>query len=64
MGRWLFGAGADGSYPGLRQWRSATAPFPVSVGTFSTSNAVTADWLMTLRPRVGYAGDRGSPLRR
>jgi outer membrane immunogenic protein len=56
--RWLFGVEADVSYLGLRQSRNATAPFPVSVGTFSTSNAVTADWLMTLRPRVGYAVDR------
>lgn len=56
--RWLFGVEADANYFGLRQTRSVTAPFPVGVGAFTTSNAVTADWLVTLRPRVGYTIDR------
>jgi outer membrane immunogenic protein len=56
--RWLFGVEADASYFGLKQSRSVSAPFPVGLGAFTTSNAVTADWLVSLRPRVGYAVDR------
>ncbi|MET0969334.1 MAG: outer membrane beta-barrel protein [Tardiphaga sp.] len=56
--RWLFGVEADAGYLGLKQSRSVTAPFPVGLGAFTTSNAVTADWLVSLRPRVGYAVDR------
>ena len=56
--RWLFGVEADVSYLGLRQSRTVTSPFPVGLGTFTTSNSVTTDWLATLRPRVGYAVDR------
>lgn len=56
--RWLFGVEADASAFGLRQSRSVTAPFPVGLGAFTTSNAVTADWLVSLRPRVGYTVDR------
>lgn len=53
--RWLFGVEADVNYFGLNQSQRATASFPVGVGSFTTTNAVTTDWLVTLRPRVGYA---------
>jgi outer membrane immunogenic protein len=56
--RWLFGVEADANYFGLNQSRTATAAFPIGISTFSTTNSVTTDWLVTLRPRVGYAVDR------
>lgn len=56
--RWLFGVEADASYLGLKQARTAAAPFPIGISTFSTTNSVSTDWLVTLRPRVGYAVDR------
>jgi outer membrane immunogenic protein len=56
--RWLFGVEADASYLGLKQSRSVTAPSPIGISSFTTSNSVTTDWLVTLRPRVGYAVDR------
>ncbi|MDB5616624.1 outer membrane protein [Tardiphaga sp.] len=56
--RWLFGVEADANYLGLKQTRNVTAAFPIGISTFNTSNSVTTDWLVTLRPRVGYAVDR------
>ena len=56
--RWLFGVEADANYFGLKQERTAAAPFPIGISSFSTTNSVTTDWLVTLRPRVGYAVDR------
>jgi len=56
--RWLFGVEADANYFGLKQTRTAAAPFPIGISAFSTSNSVTTDWLVTLRPRVGYTVDR------
>lgn len=56
--RWLFGIEADTSYIGLRQGHSVTAPFPVGTGSFTMGNEVSTDWMVTVRPRVGYAVDR------
>jgi outer membrane immunogenic protein len=53
--RWLFGVEADANYFRLNQSQRATGGFPVGVGSFSDTNSVTTDWLVTLRPRVGYA---------
>jgi outer membrane immunogenic protein len=55
--RWLFGVEADANYFDMKQARSISAPFPTG-GSFTTTNSVTTDWLVTLRPRVGYAVDR------
>jgi outer membrane immunogenic protein len=55
--RWLFGVEADANYFNLKQSKTVTSPFPAG-GSFTTSNAVSTDWLVTLRPRVGYAVDR------
>lgn len=57
VNRWLFGVEADANYFGLKQSRGFTAPFPAG-GSFTTTNSVTSDWLVTLRPRVGYTVDR------
>jgi outer membrane immunogenic protein len=56
--RWLFGVEADANYFGLKQTRTAAAVLPIGISAFSTTNSVTTDWLVTLRPRVGYAVDR------
>ena len=56
--RWLFGVEADASYFGLKQARSVTAPAPIGISSFTTTNSVTTDWLVSVRPRVGYAVDR------
>ncbi|WP_249225209.1 outer membrane protein [Tardiphaga alba] len=56
--RWLFGVEVDASYTGLRQARSVTAPFPVGGTSFTATTATSADWSVTLRPRVGYTVDR------
>ena len=56
--RWLFGVEADANYFGLKQTRSVTAPSPIGNSNFTTTNSVTTDWLVTVRPRVGYAVDR------
>jgi outer membrane immunogenic protein len=55
--RWLFGIEADANYFDSKQARSVTAPFPTG-GNFTTTNSVSTDWLVTLRPRVGYTVDR------
>lgn len=54
--RWLFGIEADAGYTGLRQSRAAMAPFPA--GSLTTTSSVGSDWMVTLRPRAGYAVDR------
>lgn len=55
--RWLFGIEADASYTGLRQSRTVTAPFPAG-GALTATSSVGSDWMVTLRPRAGYAVDR------
>lgn len=54
--RWLVGIEADASYTGLRQSRTTTAAFQAD--SLTTSSAVSSDWMVTLRPRAGYAVDR------
>ena len=56
--RWLFGVEADANYFGIRHSRTVAAPFPIGISSFTTTNAVSTDWLFTLRPRIGYAVDR------
>lgn len=56
--RWLFGVEADANYFGLNQSQRTAASFPVGVGSFSTTNSVTTDWLVTMRPRIGYTLNR------
>lgn len=53
--RWLFGVEADAAYFNAKSSRSFTGPIGLSV--VSSSEAVSTDWLFTLRPRVGYAVD-------
>lgn len=55
--RWLFGVEVDTNYFDMKQSRSLTAPFPAG-GSFTTTNSVSTDWLVTLRPRIGYTVDR------
>jgi outer membrane immunogenic protein len=56
--RWLFGVEVDANYVGLSARNSVSGPLPVGSSRFTTTNSVTTDWLVTLRPRVGYVVDR------
>jgi outer membrane immunogenic protein len=55
--RWLFGVEVDANYFDLKQSRSVSSPFPAG-GSFTATNSISTDWLVTLRPRVGYTVDR------
>jgi outer membrane immunogenic protein len=63
-GHWVVGAEVDFEYLGLRGSGSSSNPFPSTLpggaagpptAFFNTSTSVTADWLFTARPRVGWA---------
>jgi outer membrane immunogenic protein len=63
-GNWVFGGEVDFEYLGVRGANSSTSPFPSTlpggpagppVAFFNTSTSVSADWLFTARPRVGWA---------
>jgi outer membrane immunogenic protein len=63
-GNWVFGGEVDFEYLGVRGSNSGSAPFPSTLpggasgpptAFFNTSTSVSADWLFTARPRVGWA---------
>jgi len=56
-GRIVLGVEADLSYLHLRGADSRTIPYPILGGLFSmtVSSQAAANWLFTLRPRVGFA---------
>jgi outer membrane immunogenic protein len=55
-GSWVFGAEADFSSLRVRDQKSTTVEYNSVPGTFFTVNSDTsANWLITLRPRLGYA---------
>jgi outer membrane immunogenic protein len=58
-GNFVFGIEADFNAFDLNQRLSqtATGTFPIGVGTFTVNNTVKTDWLITARPRIGYAWD-------
>jgi outer membrane immunogenic protein len=37
--------------------QTAAGTFPIGGGTFTVSNTLKSDWLITARPRIGYAWD-------
>jgi outer membrane immunogenic protein len=64
LGNWVFGAEVDFEYLGLRGANSSSTAFPSTLpggaagpptAFFNTATSVTADWLFTARPRVGWA---------
>ena len=63
-GNWVIGGEVDFEYLGLRGANSGTFPFPSTLpggpagpptAFFTTTTSVSADWLFTARPRVGWA---------
>lgn len=66
-GNWVWGLEADLDYLGLNGSKSGTFAFPSTLPggaigpptmLFSTATKVSTDWLITARPRIGYAWDR------
>ena len=54
----VFGLEADFGYMGLRASSSGGAVYPCCAPTaFTISSTVKTDWLMTLRPRIGFASN-------
>jgi outer membrane immunogenic protein len=55
-GQWVFGIEESFEYFGLRASRIDTGSEPDLFGTpFSVLKSVKTDWLLTVRPRIGYA---------
>jgi len=63
-GNWVFGGELDFEYLGVRGTNSSNSPFPSTLpggaagpptAFYNTSTSITADWLFTARPRVGWA---------
>jgi outer membrane immunogenic protein len=63
-GSWVWGGEADFDYLGLKASNNATLPFPSTLpggaagpptAFFSTATSESADWLLTLRQRAGWA---------
>lgn len=66
-GSWVYGLEGDFQYLGLRQTVDSSAQLPANTAAGGNctsgacianfSNGVKADWLLTIRPRVGYIWD-------
>jgi outer membrane immunogenic protein len=65
-GPWVFGFEADFDYLGLKGSKNSASPFPSTlpggpagppVVTFTTATSVSTNWLITARPRLGWAMD-------
>jgi outer membrane immunogenic protein len=65
-GPWVWGVEADFDYLGLKGSKSGAAPFPSTLPggaagpptvLFTTTTSVSTNWLITARPRVGWAVD-------
>jgi outer membrane immunogenic protein len=63
-GNWVFGGELDIEYLGVRGFNSGNFPFPSTLpggavgpptAFFNAATSVSADWLFTARPRVGWA---------
>jgi outer membrane immunogenic protein len=63
-GNWVIGGEVDFEYLGVRGFNSGNFPFPSTLpggavgpptAFFNTATSVSADWLFTARPRVGWA---------
>jgi outer membrane immunogenic protein len=58
FGRTVFGLEADFDYLGLKGSTSGSALYPCCAPTgFTVSSSVKTDWLLTFRPRLGFAAD-------
>ena len=65
-GNWVVGGEVDFEYLGVRGFNSGNFPFPSTLpggaagpptAFFNTATSVSADWLFTARPRIGWATD-------
>jgi outer membrane immunogenic protein len=58
-GNFVFGIEADFNAfdLNLSSPQTATGLFPIGGGLFTVNNSVKTDWLITARPRIGYAWD-------
>jgi outer membrane immunogenic protein len=54
----LLGLEGDVGYFGLDAASSFSGTYPEGGGTFTVTPSVTADWIATLRPRLGFAAGR------
>jgi len=55
-GSWVFGIEADFEYFRSAGSRTAVAPMPLNLaGNISITSGISTDWLLTVRPRLGFA---------
>jgi outer membrane immunogenic protein len=58
-GRFVVGCEADFNYTGIRDAKHVTAAYPAEAwSTFTIASRVRSDWMLTVRPRLGYAFGR------
>jgi len=61
MGPWLLGLEGDWDWLDLNTTSTKSAPSALLINppvVYSLNQQVTTDWMVTLRPRIGYAFDR------
>src|SRR5262249_6017412 len=57
-GAWVFGLEADANYFRTRARFSSTILNAFSGNSYTFTSSLDTDWLVTVRPRIGYAFDR------
>jgi outer membrane immunogenic protein len=57
-GPWVWGIEADWEYFGLKDNFSATVTNAASTDSYAFASSYKSNWLVTVRPRLGYAFDR------
>jgi outer membrane immunogenic protein len=57
-GAWVIGLEADANYFRLTASFSSTVLNPLSGNSYAFTSSFESDWLVTVRPRLGYAFDR------
>lgn len=57
-GQWVLGIETDANYFGLKDDSSRTFANPVTGSSFIFTSSFKSNWLVTVRPRIGYAFDR------
>jgi outer membrane immunogenic protein len=56
-GQWVIGIEADANYFGLKDQFSRSVTNALSGDSYAFASSFESDWLVTVRPRVGYAFD-------
>jgi outer membrane immunogenic protein len=57
-GQWVFGIEADANYLGAKEGFFSGAFTAPSGDSYTVASSFESNWLVTLRPRLGYASDR------